>query len=290
MKNLRVKVNGIELQVHDYEHAGEAIIFLHFGGGNLMMWQRAIPYFQPEYRLVLVDLRGHGKSDRPETGHRIDEMAWDVAVLMEQLELRHAHVIGSSLGAEVGLSLAAHAPAKVLSLACDGALYSEYGPYGIWERSKAEFREYVTATLEKMRNAPEQSFPSIEAFVDAKRHALGEWWNDSVDALVRYDARLLGAGYFGSAWGKAAKLDYMQSYFACQFEVYYRQVKCPLLMLSDEEDQQNERMAAAMQGLCRLTPQGRIVTVPGWIHPYGWLLDPDGICKTILEFLAEIRG
>lgn len=39
MKDLRINTGNIELQVREYEWEGAAVIFLHFGGGNLMMWQ-----------------------------------------------------------------------------------------------------------------------------------------------------------------------------------------------------------------------------------------------------------
>ncbi|MBN1580839.1 MAG: hypothetical protein JXA89_09070 [Anaerolineae bacterium] len=42
----RVNVNQIKMQIREYEHEGDAVIFLHFGGANLEMWQRAVPYFQ----------------------------------------------------------------------------------------------------------------------------------------------------------------------------------------------------------------------------------------------------
>jgi len=67
MRERRVNVNQIELQIRDYEQTGDAIVFLHYGGGNLMIWQRIIPHFQDRYRLILVDLKGHGKSDKPVT-------------------------------------------------------------------------------------------------------------------------------------------------------------------------------------------------------------------------------
>ena len=86
MQALRVKVDGIELQIREYEREGEAIIFLHFSGGNVMVWQPAVPYFQDRYHLILVDLRGHGKSDRPATGYHIDEMARDVVGVMAHLQ------------------------------------------------------------------------------------------------------------------------------------------------------------------------------------------------------------
>lgn len=128
MQALRVTVAGIELQIREHERDGDAIIFLHFGSGNLMMWQQVVRFFQDRYRLLLVDLRGHGHSDRPETGYHIDEMARDVVEVMALVKIERAHIIGSSLGAEVGLSMAANYPEKVISLVCEGALYSEYGP------------------------------------------------------------------------------------------------------------------------------------------------------------------
>jgi pimeloyl-ACP methyl ester carboxylesterase len=43
-----------------------------------MMWQRVVPYFQDHYRLILVDLRDHDKSDKPQASGHIDQMARDV--------------------------------------------------------------------------------------------------------------------------------------------------------------------------------------------------------------------
>jgi pimeloyl-ACP methyl ester carboxylesterase len=122
MQEMRVKANQIEMQIRVHGQEGSAILFLHFGGANLMMWRRIISYFQDHYRLVLVDLRGHGKSDKPASGYDMDEMARDVVGIMQHLRLTRAHIVGSSLGAEVGLGVAAHDPERVLSLVCDGAL------------------------------------------------------------------------------------------------------------------------------------------------------------------------
>ncbi len=58
MKDTRVKVNQTEFQLQDYEQTGEAIIFLRFGGSNLMMWQHIVPSFQDRYHAITLDLRG----------------------------------------------------------------------------------------------------------------------------------------------------------------------------------------------------------------------------------------
>ena len=289
MREMRVKVNQIELQIREYEHKGDAIIFLHFSGANLMMWQRAVPYFQDHYRLVLVDLRGHGKSDKPETGYHMDEMARDVIGIMQHLKLERAHVVGSSLGAEVGLSMAAQTPDTVTSLVCDGALSSEYGPYGIWEGSETDFVEDVARQLEKMRTTPETIFPSVDALVDQRRKALEKvgWWNEYVEAMERYGAYKVDEGRYTKGFRKQAMVNYMEHYFQYRFEDYYRRVKCPLLMLPGEDVLENEREKAVMEGLKELAEQGEIVKVSGWEHPYGWLLDPEAVSKAILKFLGD---
>jgi pimeloyl-ACP methyl ester carboxylesterase len=292
MQRPRIKVGEIELQVQDYEKDGEAIVFLHFGGGNLMMWQPVVPYFQLQYRLVLIDLRGHGRSDKPQVGYHIDDMARDVVGVMQGLQLERAHIVGSSLGAEVGLSLAAHDPQKVLSLVCDGALSSEYGPYGVWQGSEASFKEYVEGVMQGMRSAPEKLFPSVEAFIEHARLAFEKsgWWNDSFAGLYRYDACRTGDGQYSRSWSKPAQLEYMQFYFAARFEDYYRQVQCPLLMVPSAADFEDEHQLSAMTGLSRLANRATIVPVPGWIHPYGWLLDPADMCKVVLDFVGNAGG
>jgi len=289
MREIRVKVNQIELQIREYEQEGDAIIFLHFSGANLMMWQRIIPYFQDHYRLILVDLRGHGKSDKPEIGYHMDEMARDVVGIMQHLKLLRAHIVGSSLGAEVGLGIAANYPEKVISLVCEGALCSEYGPYGIWEGSETDFEEHVARQLEKIRNAPETIFPSVDALVDDRRQVLEKygWWNKYVEAVERYGACQVGEGKYTKGFRKLARADYMKHYFHCRFEDYYKRVKCPLLMLPGEEELENEREKAVMEGLRELAEQGEIVQVSGWVHPYGWLLNPEDVSKAILKFLGD---
>ena len=288
MREQRVKVNGIHLQVRDYEHAGAAIIFLHFSGANLMMWQRAVPFFVNRYRLVLVDLRGHGLSDKPATGYHMDDMAADLAGLMPQLQLDRAHIVGSSLGAEVGLSLAANYPERVLSLVCDGAQASEFGPYGAWQGTQSEYEQHVTGELERMRSSPEKAYPSVEALVEARRSVLQKFdcWNEFVEAMSRYGVCRTDDGWFASAFRKFAQVEYMTNYYNYRLEDYYRRVQCPVLMPAGKIEDEHEQ--AVRQDLCSLARWAQLVDIDGWDHPFGWLVDPDQMCHTISDFLTLI--
>jgi 2-succinyl-6-hydroxy-2,4-cyclohexadiene-1-carboxylate synthase len=273
MRDLRLKSNGVELQIRDYEHAGQAIIFLHFSGANLMMWQRVVPYFQDQYRVILVDLRGHGKSDSPETGYHMDEMARDVIGVLNELGIEKAHIIGSSLGAEVGLSLATNHPERVISLILDGAMNSEYGPYGLWEGTAEEFEQHVAAQLEKIRNVPGVNFPTLKAFMETRQtmYEKYDWWNPYVADMERYGARELADGSFTKGFSKQSNAAYMQNYFHYRFEDYYPKVHCPILMLMNK-DLEDDREKSVLLGLKNLAVNAEIGEVAGWEHPYLWML------------------
>lgn len=69
-----------------------------------------------DYRVILVDLPGHGRSALPAGRLSVDRMAGEVDALLAHLGEGPVHVVGLSLGACVGLALALRAPARVRSL------------------------------------------------------------------------------------------------------------------------------------------------------------------------------
>jgi hypothetical protein len=138
-----------------------------------------------------------------------------------------------------------------------------------------------------MHHAQEKIFPSVEALVDNSREVLEKygWWNEYVEAMERYGAFKLDEGKFTQAFRKQARENYVKHYYRYRFEDYYSKVQCPLLMLPGEDLLENAREKDAMQRLAALASHAEIAEVSGWVHPYGWLLHPEGVCKAILEFL-----
>ncbi len=285
----RLTVNGVEIQLHEYPHTGTPIVFLHFGSGNLMMWQRVVPFFQNEHHLILPDLRAHGRSSKLLPSVHFDDMAVDIAGVLEQLNVEKAHVIGSSMGAEVGLSLAANYPEKVLSLVCDGALASEFGPYGTFEGSEEEFDKYVTEQLDGIRNAPARIFGSPAAYVDSLRPVWEEmgFWNEFVEAFLLYNAYEIRPGEFMRCLQNADSEKYTRDYFYARFEEYYRRVKCPVLMLPGADAWKDEKESAAIKKMSTVPENGKLIVVPGWVHPYGWMVNPDEACRQVKDFFEQ---
>lgn len=89
---------------------------VNFGPGG------AISELAKQYRVITLDLRGHGRSGKPyDTGHYGVQLCEDVVRLMDHLEIEKAHVLGYSMGGFIVLKLATLHPERLLSFAPCGA-------------------------------------------------------------------------------------------------------------------------------------------------------------------------
>ena len=94
---------GVKLHVREWGKAdGPAILFIHGWSQNLLCWHRQFDSpLAGKFRLVALDLRGHGMSDAPETAESYTEsQPWadDVAAIIGQLDLDHPLLVGWSYG------------------------------------------------------------------------------------------------------------------------------------------------------------------------------------------------
>ena len=74
------------------------------------MWGDQIEAFAPKHRIIAVDLRGHGESDKPDQDYDIAGFADDMAWLIREIGLDRPVLIGHSMGGVTTLNLAAQAP------------------------------------------------------------------------------------------------------------------------------------------------------------------------------------
>jgi pimeloyl-ACP methyl ester carboxylesterase len=103
------------LRLH-YQQIGEGadVVMVHGITGNLAVWHlHIVPALADRFRILTYDLRGHGYSDTPPTGYSPDDMATDLADLLDALGLSEVTVVGHSYGADVALYFAARHPERV---------------------------------------------------------------------------------------------------------------------------------------------------------------------------------
>ena len=107
-----VAVLGIRLRYIDVG-SGPTLVLLHTMRTQLDLFQRVIPALAARYRVVALDLPGHGHSDIPPADYTAPFFIGAVAEFLERLDLRDAVLVGESIGGTIALGLAARDHARV---------------------------------------------------------------------------------------------------------------------------------------------------------------------------------
>ena len=101
------------------------VVFVHGAGGSNVVWFKQLRDFKKHFNVLLVDLRGHGKSKEQYTKEEIynfDEIAADVIQIMDHLEIKRAHLVGISLGCIIIRAIDKLAPGRAESIILGGAV------------------------------------------------------------------------------------------------------------------------------------------------------------------------
>ena len=109
-------VNGTSLSVEERGGGAQSIVFAHGVLLNRRIFDRQLEALKDGYRCIAFDFRGHGRSDVPDSGYSVDALTTDAAELIRQTGAAPCHFVGHSLGAFVGLRLAARHPELIRSL------------------------------------------------------------------------------------------------------------------------------------------------------------------------------
>lgn len=99
-----------------YESFGRGlpIVFLHPWTTNRYIWANQLFEFARDHRCLVVDHRGHGLSDKPASGYAIQEMAADVAAILDHAGIERAVLVGNSIGGMIAMQTSLDTPQRVL--------------------------------------------------------------------------------------------------------------------------------------------------------------------------------
>lgn len=162
------------IQLHYLEHAGEGPLLLLMPGltANAQCFGGLVAAgLAPHYRVLAVDLRGRGLSDKPATGYSMRQHAEDMVALLDSLGVEKALIGGHSFGAFVTLYLGAYFPERVEKLVL----------LDVAARLHPRTRELIQPSIDRLS----KTFPSADEYVAAMQH-LPQWqgfWDPYVEAF-----------------------------------------------------------------------------------------------------------
>ena len=110
-----MKIGNLEMHYEEYGE-GHPLLLLHGFGGCTQNWHPFIEKLSEHYRLIVVDLRGHGYSTNPDNTFTHREAAKDVFLLLDHLGIHQFSSMGMSTGGMVLLHMATSQPKRILSM------------------------------------------------------------------------------------------------------------------------------------------------------------------------------
>lgn len=111
-----LQINGIDLY-YEESGAGAPLVLVPGLGGTVESWRAQVAHFQRDYRVITLDNRGAGRSSKPPGPYTMDEMAADLAGLLDALDIDEpVRLVGVSMGGVLVQCFMHHYPGRVAQL------------------------------------------------------------------------------------------------------------------------------------------------------------------------------
>jgi N-formylmaleamate deformylase len=237
-----IEVNGLRL--HYTRTGGEKpqIVLAHGFSDDGLCWTPVAEALERDYDVIMVDARGHGRSEEPEQRYGPEDMAGDLAGVIAGLGLNRPALLGHSMGAATALLLAGTQPHLVRAILLED-------PPAWWmaraePESAAERRAQMRARMiELKRKTREELIAEQRAASPSWSEAeLGPW----ADAKLRFSFNALGSVGPGTV----------------DWQAVLRRITCPALLITADPalgSILSEEDAAALKAL---VPQLRVAHIP----------------------------
>jgi len=256
--------DGCSLHYEEYGH-GAPVLLVHGLGSSCQDWEYQIPALSTQYRVVVVDVRGHGRSDKPRERYSIPAFSADIQALLEHLNLGPVNYVGLSMGGMIGFQLAVDRPEllKSLTIVNSAPEVKIKSAKDFWQYAK----RWTLARLVSMetigKGLGENLFPKPEQ--SDLRHKIATRWaqNDKRAYLASFDA-IVG-------WGVRERLS---------------RIRCPTLIVTADKDYTPVELKAEY---IRLIPDARLQIIADSRHATP-LDQPDEFNRVLMDFLAAHEG
>jgi pimeloyl-ACP methyl ester carboxylesterase len=186
------RTNGIRTyyQVHG---KGEPVVFVHGLGLSHKSWEPQIKEFSKKYKVIVYDVRGHGKSGKSKGEYSVEMFADDLHELLWSLKIENPVVCGLSLGGMIAQAYALKHPVKALIL-CDTFVS---GKITAFIASLSEDAARKIADVMKKDMYLEIGFYAVNMKDEALKKQLWKWYDEISDA--EFCKTIVAAYHFNKA-------------------------------------------------------------------------------------------
>jgi pimeloyl-ACP methyl ester carboxylesterase len=276
---IKAKGDGIKIQLAVWKGKGKQILCVHGITANCRFWDCLASALAPHHRVMAMDLRGRGLSDKPRTGYSIRHHCKDILALMNDQGLERPVLMGHSLGAFISLVFAAQYPQRV------GQLILVDGGGKLTKAQMANVFAGIKPSLDRLGKV----FPSIKAYLSQMKQApYLQTWNSYMETYFRYEVEKVKGGVRSRVHPKPIEEE-AKNLGKVDPRKFYKRVKAPTLILRAMKGMLAEDDLLLPEGVAermvREIPKARRVDLEGTNH-YSILFQPnERRDQAILKFL-----
>ncbi|MFQ5484043.1 MAG: alpha/beta fold hydrolase [Desulfobacterales bacterium] len=277
----KVKGNGVEINLAVWEGAGKPVICVHGITANCRSFDVMAKALSPVNRVIAMDLRGRGRSDKPQTGYSLEHHLRDIICVMDSLGLEKAVLMGHSLGAFISLAFGVRYPDRT-----DRIILVDGGG----KLSKEQLDD-VFAAIKPSLDRLGKVFPSAGAYIETMKSApYIHPWSDAIERYYRYEIEEVEGGVRCNIDPKHIQEE-AKNIREVKFDAFYARVYCKVLILKATEGLFSLKdlllPEPVVSQMIEEIPQARRFDVEGANH-YGIAFQPNqDRDRAVLNFLNE---
>ncbi|MCF8041384.1 MAG: alpha/beta hydrolase [Desulfarculaceae bacterium] len=251
---------GVDIQLAEWPGSGPAVLGVHGLTANLHCYQLLAEALAGQNRVLAMDIRGRGLSDKPDTGYSLEKHCQDIAAVIKGLGLKRISLMGHSLGAYICLAFAAGYPQmvdKLVLLDGGGELSSEQ-----WAKVNGGIKPSVDRLGQVM--------PDREAYLDMVRQApYFNPWNQTMADYFDYEVEAVQGGVRSRVNPDHIEEE-RENLRGIKPSSFYRQVLCPVLIVRAGKGMLNRDDVLlptdALERMLREMDRARVVDLPDADH------------------------
>ena len=255
------KVNDIEMY-YELIGEGEPLLLIHGLGSSTRDWEFQVPTFSQKYQVITIDIRGHGKTDKPKGAYSMKLFTEDISELIKKLGIYATHVLGISLGGGIAFQFAVDYPDLVKSLIIVNAGIEM--PLDSFKLKLEAFKRIFIVKLVGMKKMGEVLAPRlfIKPEQEELQKKLVERWAEN---------------------NKKAYLSAMRALIGWSVRDQINKIKCPTLIIGSDEDY---APSSVKEENTTLLQNAKFIEIEDARHAVP-MEKPDEFNEIVMKFLSE---
>lgn len=254
-------VGDLAFHLRVWSERGHPIVLVHGLASSSQIWNLVAPALAARYQVIAYDQRGHGESDKPETGYDLPTFVADLHGIIQSLGLTRPALVGHSWGGNLVLQYAVTYPDVVSHLALiDGGFI------------EIQLRDGMTWEVAEKEMAPPDISMPLAAFVERLRTRLGSIYSDEVRDAILGNVWIDQRGVVRPRLTRERHMLLARALWEHRPSQLYERVSCPTLVVAaeppglaaDPERLRWKRRALALAE--QRLPRSRIVWMRETIH------------------------